>query len=149
MAQRRKTKKFLATILSSNIGNLTIKNFESILLLNEYCILWLKSERLRPPANKMRIESPVTSCVCSPEYIILASIPSYIVLLEVLQSKNMQYHKLFCPVIILYHWLRLHKFPSPALFFVNRVFLWPHLSYRQLFFLSHGGPLFLCMLVCQ
>ncbi len=35
-------------------------------------------------------------------------------------------------VIILYHWLRLHQFPSPALFFVN------HLSFSdpQLFLLE-------------
>ena len=51
---------------------------------------------------------------------------------------RMQYHKLSCSVIIHYHWLRLHKFHSPALFIC--AFLITHLSFLQLVFLSHGVP---------
>ncbi len=49
---------------------------------------------------------------------------------------RMQYHKLFCSVIILYHWLRLHKFPSAALFFLNYF----GFSYLQLFILESRSP---------
>ncbi len=65
--------------------------------------------------------------------------------LDALQSKNAVAHKLSCSVIILYHWLRLHKLISPALFFYAiSAFLIPHLSFLWLFFLSHEVP-FLCL----
>ena len=39
--------------------------------------------------------------------------------LDVLQSSTSYLAQLSSSVIILYHWLRLHKFPSPTLYFLN------------------------------
>ena len=52
---------------------------------------------------------------------------------------RMQWHKLFLFVVkILHHWLRLHQFPSPALFFPN--YLIPLLSCVRLFLLKSWSP---------
>ena len=61
---------------------------------------------------------------------------------------RMQQHELSCSVTILYHWLRLHTFPSPARFFLNYLsfsYIPPLLSSALL--LESWSPLFLSLLL--
>ncbi len=62
---------------------------------------------------------------------------------------RMQQHELSYSVIILYHWLRSHKFLSPTLFYLNYLIFssTPPLLTSALF-LSHGAPFYFVYLSC-
>ncbi len=79
--------------------------------------------------------------------LLTSKVPCHIVPLDVCKVR-MQSHKLSCTATILYHWLRLHKFPSPALFFLNYMsFSYTPYLLTSAHLLESWSPLFLSLLL--